>query len=152
MKSIALVFLLNLLCINSIYAIESGVEPVQSAEINQKAVKDKLLSEVPFKQGSEVNPSKVFEVIIIFVVLIALTVLFLFLMKKHVLKLGNQDAVGASVIRVLASKRVSTRLTIFYIMVDDKKILFSESAGNVVVLNKENNADNNMDCCEVEDV
>lgn len=152
MKSIALVFLFSLLCTNSIYANESAAETVLSAEIDQKAVKDKLLSEAPFKQESEVNSSKVFEVIIIFVVLIALTVLFLVFMKKYVLKFGVQDNSGSSNIQVLASKRISTSLTIFHIKADGKKILLSESAGNVVVLNKENNADNNVDCCEVEDV
>ena len=124
----------NLLCLVLIglsFQVSASDSGTRNAEPSATTYED-----IPFKQIDEVNSRTFLHVGAVLILVLAFGVLILWLMKKFIVEksIGNFSDTR---IKIVETKRLSTKLSVFLIRIDNQEYLLSQVGESTTMLRHE---------------
>jgi len=121
-------------------ALHVGVnaEEVNAMHEPAQVESGKAKESIPYKRENIVDSSYIGKIVVVLVVLLSLVALVLFVLNK--LGIGiNVNARGdiaSQRIKLLEVKRLSTKITVFYVEVDKTPLVLAQSGDSLLLINK----------------
>lgn len=119
------------ICIFFLFSFSGEVNANESEmDAVAKSHSSKKINTIPYKQEKEISEKSgpILTVLFVFVVAAAI---FVYFFKK---KLSITNSIQSGNIKIIETKRLNTRLTVFHIEVKNKEIIIVQSGDNIKTL------------------
>jgi flagellar biogenesis protein FliO len=98
------------------------------------ATKSESTESLPYRQDSVVAPATITRLVMAVLVALVIAVISILFLKKYLFVFDGKRQ-GERRIRLIEAKRISPRLFLFLVQVDEQTILIAQNGENVVTMN-----------------